>query len=383
MTSRTESSDGQDNSARLGRVLLVAVLGLALISVGVLVFTDSVRWLRLGIVAALWAALAGAFLAAKYRRTLADRALDAEELQQVYELELEREVAARREYELEVEAETRRKIAEESRDDLSELRAELKAMRENLEMLFGGEVLVERFALHAEATRMRARGEDVPAVGAARQGNQVRRIAAGTSSDAETEFIERIRVETTTVHTERKSGAASDRWFVDGPSANQIDPDWTPSWEAGQEPDRPAAGAAHRGQPQRRSEQPAAEVPAREVASASRARNGSPVVDDTRKGGRGSADSTRRDGVSARNGAVESARVTRTGVPAADGAVRGAGASGRGDDRAPRAGVDDAAAGQGARNPVSTADDARPVAGRRGPVTDPAMARGGGLAAEA
>ena len=78
--------------------------------------------------------------------------------------ELDREVAARREYELEVEAEARKRVEENSRADLAELRAELRGLRESLERLTGGEVLVERFALRAQSTRMRALAEGKPRV---------------------------------------------------------------------------------------------------------------------------------------------------------------------------------------------------------------------------
>ncbi|MGQ0837157.1 DUF6779 domain-containing protein [Actinokineospora sp.] len=259
MTGRTDSSAEQDASSRGGRILLVAALVLALGSTAVLVLSDSVRWMRLGIVAALWAALAGAFLAARYRRQIADRAEEAVELQQVYELELEREVAARREYELEVEAEAKRKAEEQARDDLAELRDELRAMRENLELLLGGEVLVERFALHAEATRMRGGLAEDRAVGQ-RANGQVRRIAAAIPGEADTELIERVRAEQAQAAraSQRRDftphpAEMSDRWFAGTPNAERIDPDWTPSWETGEQPltagPRPARPADAAGRP--------------------------------------------------------------------------------------------------------------------------------------
>lgn len=157
MTGRSDSTAEPRRTARgNGILLLVAVLVLAATAAVVLVISDDARWLRLGVVAALWAALVGAFAAARYRKQAGERAQRAEELHRVYELELECEVAARREYELEVEARTRERIEQESRSDLEELRKELRTLRENLEALLGGEVLVERVALRAESTRMRS-----------------------------------------------------------------------------------------------------------------------------------------------------------------------------------------------------------------------------------
>ena len=166
---------------------------------GLLVLSDQEKWLRLGIVAALWAALTGAFLAARYRRQVTDQREAVAERQQIYELELEREIAARREHELTVEAEAKRKAEESSRDDIAALRGELQNMRQTLESLLGGEFLVERYALRAESTRMRSLAEDraisvhhdvkhLPA--AANSGNMV---IPPVVREAETEMIERVR----------------------------------------------------------------------------------------------------------------------------------------------------------------------------------------------
>jgi uncharacterized protein DUF6779 len=125
-------------------------VALAALAVGLLVLAEQARWLRLGVVAALWAALAGAFAAARYRRELLSHPNRADELQRVYELELEREVSARREHELEVEASTRRRVEQEVRGELEGLRTELRALRQNLEVLLGGEYRTGRRRVPAE-----------------------------------------------------------------------------------------------------------------------------------------------------------------------------------------------------------------------------------------
>jgi hypothetical protein len=183
MTGRgaSPSDEQQDRGRGTGRLLLVAAMALALVAAALLVLSDNARWLRLAVVSALWAALVGAFLAARYRRQVADREDEVADLQSVYELELEREVAARREYELEIEAESRKRVQEESRDDLDALRDELRALRENLQALLGGEVLVERVALRAESTRMRSLSD------------QSRLMAVGDRQIISTEGSERVR----------------------------------------------------------------------------------------------------------------------------------------------------------------------------------------------
>ncbi|WP_037318351.1 DUF6779 domain-containing protein [Amycolatopsis orientalis] len=148
---------GDDSRGRLaGRPWLVVGLVLAVGATLALVLSDDLRYLRLGIVAALWAALIGAFLAVRYRKHVSQSEDAVAEAQAVYELELEREIAARREFELEMEAETRQAAESRSHDELEALRAEVSALRESLQSLFGGEVLLERVALTAQATRMRS-----------------------------------------------------------------------------------------------------------------------------------------------------------------------------------------------------------------------------------
>ena len=99
---------GDDSRGRLtGRPFLVVGFILAIGATLALVLSNDLRYLRLAIVAALWAALIGAFLAVKYRKQATQSEDAVAEAQAVYELELEREIAARREYELEMEAESR------------------------------------------------------------------------------------------------------------------------------------------------------------------------------------------------------------------------------------------------------------------------------------
>ncbi|WP_344413251.1 DUF6779 domain-containing protein [Amycolatopsis minnesotensis] len=148
---------GDDSRGRLtGRSWLVAGLLLAVGSTLALVLSDDARLLRLGIVAALWAALLGAFLAVRYRKHASASEDAVAQAQELYELELEREIAARREFELEVEAEARERADDDAREELDALRVEVSALRESLQTLFGGEVLYERVALTAQATRMRS-----------------------------------------------------------------------------------------------------------------------------------------------------------------------------------------------------------------------------------
>ncbi|WP_037346507.1 DUF6779 domain-containing protein [Sciscionella sediminilitoris] len=154
----------QDRAKRLPQVTLVRVLvvvGLVL-AVGAtlaLVLANSLDLLRFGLIAALWAALAGAYVTARYRRDATVRSAEIETLHTAYELELEREITAHREREQQIEAEAKERAEAASTEQIAALRAELRTLREHLETLLGGEVLVERVALHAESTRMLGLGD--------------------------------------------------------------------------------------------------------------------------------------------------------------------------------------------------------------------------------
>lgn len=125
---------------RPGWVLLTTLLVLAIGASSALVFTDRVELLKLAVILALWAAVAGAFVSVLYRRQAEADQARARDMKLVYDLQLDREISARREYELTVESQLRRELAVELRaqaaDEIAALRAELSALRTNLEILF-------------------------------------------------------------------------------------------------------------------------------------------------------------------------------------------------------------------------------------------------------
>ncbi|MCX4093541.1 DUF6779 domain-containing protein [Nocardia sp. alder85J] len=118
-----------------------------------LIFSDSLQLVRIGLVAALWAAVLGALAATRYRRESTDDQVKMRDLQKVYKLQLEREVSARREFEHQVESRVREEVGTESAE-LAALRAELAVLRENLQRLFDGVQMDHRPALHADAFRI-------------------------------------------------------------------------------------------------------------------------------------------------------------------------------------------------------------------------------------
>src|SRR6201998_1258171 len=161
---------------RPGWVLLTALLVLAIGASSALVFTNRVELLKLAVILALWAAVVAAFVSVIYRRQSDVDQARARDLKLVYDLQLDRGIsvpradeviwgrkfAARREYELTVEPQLRRELASELRthaaDEVSALRAELAALRTNLEILFDAEIS-EGPALETERKAVRAHSD--------------------------------------------------------------------------------------------------------------------------------------------------------------------------------------------------------------------------------
>jgi hypothetical protein len=126
---------------------------LGLIASVFLIFSSSVQLVRVGLVTALWAAVIGALAASRYRRAAEADQAKVHDLRMLHELQLEREIATRREFEFGVEARVRQEVGAEA-GELAALRAELTVLRESLQRLFDGGLVAERPALHADAVRL-------------------------------------------------------------------------------------------------------------------------------------------------------------------------------------------------------------------------------------
>ena len=161
MTEPTRSARPRRSVRRPGWVLLTVLLVLAIGSSSALVFTDRAELLKLAVILALWAAVVAAFVSVIYRRQSDMDQAKVRDLKLVYDLQLDREISARREYELSVETQLRRELVSELRaqaaDEVAGLRAELAALRANLEILFDAD-LSHRPAL--ETDRAGARSYD-------------------------------------------------------------------------------------------------------------------------------------------------------------------------------------------------------------------------------
>ncbi|NUS94267.1 MAG: hypothetical protein HOQ36_17995, partial [Nocardia sp.] len=146
MVSPSRSSTSSRGREDVGKLFLGALVLLGLVASVFLVFSDSLAFIRVGLVVALWAAVLGAWAAGRYQAKMRD-------LRQIYALELEREISARREHEIGVESRVRSELGADA-TEMAALRAELAVLRRQLERLFDGELPEERPALRASAFRV-------------------------------------------------------------------------------------------------------------------------------------------------------------------------------------------------------------------------------------
>ncbi|MFC8044438.1 DUF6779 domain-containing protein [Nocardia sp. NPDC057353] len=245
MVSPSRSSASRRRRDDAGKYFVGALILLGLVASIFLVFSNSLQYVRVGLVAALWAAAIGALAATRYRKESSVDRAKVHDLQTVYELQLEREVSARREYELGVEARVRHEVGADAAE-LAALRGELAVLRTNLQRLFDGDLPGQRPALHADATRV----PELPG-GAAGAAN-------GSSSNAEwptpifepghpaspsfaTPFDEPVTAETATVPEEDqgRSGGWSGAFTeapADPPHGSTV---WSPPGQGGEPPKWP------------------------------------------------------------------------------------------------------------------------------------------------
>lgn len=169
-------------SGPIGRRLLPgAGFVLAVVATGLAVFSTEVTWLRLAVLLAVWAALAAAFALAGSRRDVRAAKLETEERKVAYQLELHREVSARREFEVGLLEDARAESEIRHGEALAGLHEQLDRLNATLSGLLNGGLLVERVTLSAEATTVRHVGDGgrSPTAGSIRPGQPPKMLAAG------------------------------------------------------------------------------------------------------------------------------------------------------------------------------------------------------------
>lgn len=158
----------RDNAQKLLIVLVV----LALVASIVMLFTGSVGALKIALLAALWAAVIGAFLAFRYRNQIESARAELSSERTQHDLELKeakaRYDADQAKMERDITERVTEKLRKEESQTLSEIREQLDQMRSQLEYLTG-HPYVEPSMIHAQARRIpeieseRKKAEPTPA----------------------------------------------------------------------------------------------------------------------------------------------------------------------------------------------------------------------------
>ena len=145
-----ESADDAHGAGRMRVVGLAFGVCLAGIATAALVVTENPKVLRLAVLGALWAFVLAAVGTFARRRSSVpppaepDGRAEVAQLRQVYERELEREVAARREYELQLEVFLRRELETGLKEDVGALREEMQRWHGDVIQRLDGELRLER-----------------------------------------------------------------------------------------------------------------------------------------------------------------------------------------------------------------------------------------------
>lgn len=170
-----EQTDGQNSGPRVLMVLLVV---LALIASILMLFLDSDLWLKIAVIASLWAAFLGIVLVSKYSSALRAEQKRVNTLERAHRAEMEREVAGHQQREAALKENYTRQLRNQRDEHLEQLRHELISLRAQLAEMSGEELDDEQTAVRARAERIIEldRGGSQPAD---------RRYQTGTSGQAE------------------------------------------------------------------------------------------------------------------------------------------------------------------------------------------------------
>ncbi|ALA68700.1 DUF6779 domain-containing protein [Corynebacterium lactis] len=136
-------------------ILMIALLVLAVLASVVMLFATSTGWMKIAVLFALWSAVIGAVLVTRYRKTIAADRDRLETIEQLHQVELDRELATHREQELILEQNYLDSLEGNNDESIAALRAEIFALREQLAQFMGEEFDDEQVALRARAERLR------------------------------------------------------------------------------------------------------------------------------------------------------------------------------------------------------------------------------------
>ena len=168
-----DRSDNSENSVGgMSRALMFGLILLALVASLLMLFMDSEAWLKVAVIAALWAAFIGAVLVSRYSSALSAERDRSRQLQRSHTAELEREKSEHQKREAMLESSYEQRIRDQRDEHLEQLRQELAVMRQQLAAMSGGEFGEEQTSVRAKAERVREIENSVNAASVARPGGK-------------------------------------------------------------------------------------------------------------------------------------------------------------------------------------------------------------------
>lgn len=168
-----DRSDNSENSVGgMSRALMFGLILLALVASLLMLYMDSEAWLKVAVIAALWAAFIGAVLVSRYSSALSAERDRSRQLQRFHTAELEREKSEHQKREAMLESSYEQRIRDQRDEHLEQLRQELAVMRQQLAAMSGGEFGEEQTSVRAKAERVREIENSVNAASAARPGEK-------------------------------------------------------------------------------------------------------------------------------------------------------------------------------------------------------------------
>lgn len=157
--SDSDSRDRNDgNEGGLSKIMLIGLIVLALVASLLMLFLDSDFWLKIAVIAALWAAVLGGILVSRYSSALRAERDRNRQLQRVHNSELRREKAEYQQREAQLESSYEQRMRDQRDEHLDQLRAELAVLRQQLSSMTGRDYTDEQISVHARAERVRELG---------------------------------------------------------------------------------------------------------------------------------------------------------------------------------------------------------------------------------
>lgn len=140
----------------MSKLLMFGLIVLAVVASVLMLFLDSEVWLKISVIAALWAAFIGAVLATRYSSALKAERERAQQIEGVHNAELEREKSQFAQRQAAMETDYTKRVQNIRDEQLEQLRAELAQMRRQLAELSGRDLGEEdQRAVRARAERIR------------------------------------------------------------------------------------------------------------------------------------------------------------------------------------------------------------------------------------